>query len=247
MNITGALTLRSAAGEAIRTGGRSRLWTIVVPAAAAVPIAITFGIAAVAESFARIPGQLSVLQVSTSNAAYWVITITVVLAAVAAADGEASESRYRAGEYVRLAIPAPGPVLLGRWGFYGGLGAVLAAVTLVVVLAVLPAISPLVYGTVSVTDPVAARLLWTVPVLAFFAAGAGIGIGAIIRSPLGAVGAIMLWPMSWNRQPDTCPAGRRCNASCRCSTRCSPRGRTPYSRRRGTRALRWFTCARCSP
>jgi hypothetical protein len=193
MNITGALTLRSAAGEAIRTGGRSRLWTIVVPAAAAVPIAITFGIAAVAESFARIPGQLSVLQVSTSNAAYWVITITVVLAAVAAADGEASESRYRAGEYVRLAIPAPGPVLLGRWGFYGGLGAVLAAVTLVVVLAVLPAISPLVYGTVSVTDPVAARLLWTVPVLAFFAAGAGIGIGAIIRSPLGAVGAILLW------------------------------------------------------
>lgn len=188
-----ALISRSVRAERIRTGGRSRLWTVLIPAAATVPLAITFGIALVAESFARIPGQISVLQVSTSNAAYWVITITVTLVAVAAADGQSSESRYRTAEYVRLAFPRQWPVLAGRWVFYGMLGAVTAAVTLVIVLVALPLASPSVYGAVSVTDGTALRLLWTVPVFAFFAAGAGVGVGALVRSPLGASGAILLW------------------------------------------------------
>lgn len=184
---------RSLRAERIRTAGSSRLWTVLIPAAVVVPMAITFGIALVAESFARIPGQLSVLQVSTSNAGYWVITITVTLIAVAAADGQACESRYRSADYVHLAFPRQWPVLAGRWVFYGTLGAAVVAVTLVVVLAALPVVSPQVYGAVAVTDAVALRLLWTVPVLAFFAAGAGIGVGALIRSPLGAAGAILVW------------------------------------------------------
>nr|WP_264028305.1 ABC transporter permease [Mycolicibacterium pyrenivorans] len=188
-----ALIARSVRAERIRTGGRSRLWTVLIPAAATVPLAITFGIALVAESFARIPGQISVLQVSTSNAAYWVITITVTLVAVAAADGQSSENRYRSTEYVRLAFPRQWPVLAGRWVFYGTLAAVTAAVTLVIVLVALPLVSPSVYGTVAVTDGVALRLVWTVPVFAFFAAGAGVGTGALVRSPLGAAGAILLW------------------------------------------------------
>lgn len=188
-----ALVSRSMRAERIRTGGRSRLWTALVPAAVTVPVAMTFGIALVAESFARIPGQITVLQVSTSNAAYWVITITVALVAVAAADGQASESRYRSAEYVRVAFPRQWPVLAGRWAFYGILGAVTAAVTLLIVLLALPLVSPSVYGAVSATDAVALRLLWTVPVLAFFAAGAGIGVGELVRSPLGAAGAILLW------------------------------------------------------
>jgi len=201
VRVSTALISRSVRAERIRTGGRSRLWTVLIPAAATVPLAITVGIALVAESFARIPGQISVLQVSTSNAAYWVITITitvtvtvtVTLVAVAAADGQSSESRYRSAEYVRLAFPRQWPVLAGRWAFYGTLGVVTAAVTLVIVLVALPLVSPSVYGAVSVTDGTALRLLWTVPVFAFFAAGAGVGVGAVVRSPLGAVGALLLW------------------------------------------------------
>ncbi len=188
-----ALISRSMRAERIRTGGLSRLWTVLIPAAVMVPVAITFGIALVAESFARIPGQISVLQVSTSNAAYWVITITVTLVAVAAADGQSSESRCRRAEYVRLAFPRQWPALAGRWAFYGPLGAMTAAVTLFIVLVALPLTSPSVYGTVSITDGVALRLLWTVPVFAFFAAGAGVGVGALVRSPLAAAGAILLW------------------------------------------------------
>lgn len=185
--------LRSVRAETIRTGGRSRLWTVLIPAAAAIPVAITFGIAFVAESFARIPGQISVLQVTTSNAAYWVITITVALVAVAGADGQAAESRYGVGEYVRLATGRAWSVLVGRWLFYGALGALVAVVTLAVVLIGLPGVAPTVYGPVSLTDDVGRRLLWTVPLLALFAAGAGVGVGALTRSPLGAVGGILLW------------------------------------------------------
>lgn len=179
--------------EWIRTGGHSLLWTVLMPAALIVPLALTFGIAAVAEAFARIPGQISILEVSTSNAAYWVITITVVLVAVAAADGQASVNRYRATEFEQLAVPRRQLMLAGRWLFYGAVGALVAALALTSVLTALPLISPHVYGTVSLIDPVARRLLWTVPLFAFFAAAAGVGVGAFVRSPLGAAGAILIW------------------------------------------------------
>lgn len=185
--------VRSAHAELIRTSGASRLWAALIPAAVLLPLVITLGIAAVAERFARIPGQISVLSVSTSNSAYWVITITVVLVAVAAADGQSADGRYRTGDYVRLAIPRRAPVLLGRWMFYGVLGSIVSLATLVVVLGALPVVSPLVYGTVSPADPVGMRLLWTVPVYAFFAAAAGVGVGALIPTPVGSTAAVLLW------------------------------------------------------
>lgn len=184
---------RSLHAETVRTAGSSRLWTVLIPAAVVVPIAITFVIARVSESFARIPGQLSVLQVSTSNAGYWVITITITLIAVAAADGQSSENRYRVGDYIRLAFPEQWSALSGRWLFYGSFGAAIVAATLLIVLVALPVLFPHVYGAVSATDGVAVRMLWTAAVLAFFAAGAGVGVGALIRSPLGAAGAILVW------------------------------------------------------
>ncbi|MGE2733266.1 ABC transporter permease [Mycolicibacterium vaccae] len=185
--------VRSAHAELIRTGGASRLWVALIPTAVLLPILVTLGIAAVAERFARIPGQISVLAVSTSNSAYWVITITVVLVAVAAADGQSADGRFRTGDYVRLAIPRRAPVLLGRWMFYGVLGAAVSLVTLVIVLAALPVVSPSVYGAVSLTDSAGWRLLWTVPVYAFFAAAAGIGVGALIPNPVGSTAAVLLW------------------------------------------------------
>lgn len=185
--------IRSARAERIRTAGVGRLWTVLVPAAVLTPLAISVGIAAVAEAFARIPGQLSVLQVSTSNAGYWVITITLTMVAIAAADGQSSESRYRTAEYVSLSMSPRWSVAVGRWLFYGLLGVALTAVAMLVALTALPAVSPHVYGTVSVTDSVGRRLVWTTALLAFFAAGAGIGVGALVRSPLGAGAVIVAW------------------------------------------------------
>lgn len=205
--MSAGLVTRSVRAESVRTAGRSRLWTILVPAAVALPAGITLAIALAAETFARIPGQISVLQVPTSNAAYWVITVTTVVVALAAADGQTAENRYRTGEYVRLAVPRPWAVSAGRWLFYGTIGAAVSAATLVVVLVALPALAPLVYGSVSVTDPVAVRLLWTVPLLSFFAAGAGVGIGALIRSPLGAAAVILLWVYAFESAAGYLPNG----------------------------------------
>jgi ABC-2 type transport system permease protein len=185
--------LRSARAESIRTGGRGPLWTILIPAACLVPAVITFTIAVVAEYFARIPGQTYVQQVATSNATYWVVTVTVVMAATAAAYGRSSESQWGAGAFVKAALPRTWTADTGKWLFYGLLGAFVAAVMVAVVLIALPMVSPLVYGEVSIADPVGRRLLVTVPILAFFAAGFGIGVGAITRSPAAAVGAVLLW------------------------------------------------------
>jgi ABC-2 type transport system permease protein len=185
--------LRSVRAESIRAGGRGPLWIVLVPAACVVPAVITFTIAVVAEYFARIPGQTYVQQVGTSNAAYWVVTVTVVMAATAAAYGRSSESHWGAGAFVRAALPRVWVADAGKWLFYGLLGALTAALMVAVVLIVLPTVSPLVYGEVSIADPVGRRLLVTVPILGFFAAGFGIGVGALARSPAVAVGAVLLW------------------------------------------------------
>ncbi|WKG02258.1 ABC transporter permease [Mycolicibacterium sp. HK-90] len=188
-----AQVLRSLRAEMTRTAGRGPLWSVLVPAAMTLPAAITFLIAYVAERFARIPGQSYVQQVSTTNAAYWVITVTVVLSAVAPAYGQAHEFRSGANQYVRFAVPRASAAVAGKWLFYGALGSVVSAAMVVLVLVALPRVSGLVYGQVSLTDPHGLRLLWTVPVYAFFAAGLGLGVGTAIRTPAAAVGAILVW------------------------------------------------------
>lgn len=193
MTRTADLVVRSFHAERVRTAGCSRLRVVFVPAAIAVPLGISVFIAVVAERFARIPGQVGILQVATSNAGYWVVSITVMVVAAAAADGVAAEYRYRTGEYMTLAIPARWAGLLGRWLFYGSLGAVLSAVTALLVLMALPAVSELVYGPVSVLDGHGRRLLWTIAVYAFFAAGSGVGIGAALKAPTAAIGVVFFW------------------------------------------------------
>ncbi|MFV8050023.1 ABC transporter permease [Mycobacterium sp. 48b] len=177
----------------IRTGGRGPLWSVLVPVAVILPAAITFLIAYVAERFARIPGQSYVQQVSTTNAAYWVISVTVVVTALAAAYGRAHEFRSGAYQYGRFAVPRTSAELAGKWLFYGFLGAGVSGFMVALVLVLLPQISESVYGQVSLIDPDGLRLMWAVPVYAFFAAGLGLGMGTVIRTPAAAVGAILLW------------------------------------------------------
>ncbi len=184
---------RSVRAELVRTAGRGALWSVLVPTAILAPTAISFLIAFVAERFAAIPGQQYVQTVATSNAAYWVVTITVVLSAVAAAYGQSSQYRHGTMAYVGLALPQRWVAMIGTWLFYGVVGAAASVLALVLVLVGLPIVSGLVYGEVSIVDPVGLRLLWAVPVYAFFAAGLGVGVGTLIRTPAAAVGAILFW------------------------------------------------------
>ena len=179
--------------ELIRTAGRSRLWTVYVPTAIVAPVVISLLIAVIAERFARIPGQLTVLEVSTSTSAYWLTVITDVNAAVAAADGQSAENRYHALDHVLLAVPRQWTQLVGNWLFYGALAAALAAVATVITLICLPMVANSVYGAVSIADSFGWRLLWTMPLYAFFAAGAGIAAGALLRSALASATLILFW------------------------------------------------------
>uniref|UniRef100_A0A5Q5CLB9 ABC transporter permease n=1 Tax=Mycobacterium sp. (strain JLS) TaxID=164757 RepID=A0A5Q5CLB9_MYCSJ len=185
--------VRAVRAEAVSTAGSGWLWTLFVPVALGLPLTITFVIACVAERFATIPGQRYVQEVSTANSAYWVITITVLTVGIAAAYGHAHEISCGAAQFVRHALPWRGAVFTGKWVFYGVLGACTAAVALIAVLVGLPLISASVYGQVALGDPVGLRLLWTVPILAFFAAALGVGVGALVRTPPLAIGAILLW------------------------------------------------------
>ena len=117
MTRTADLVVRSFHAERVRTAGCSRLRVVFVPAAIAVPLGISVFIAVVAERFARIPGQVGILQVATSNAGYWVVSITVMVVAAA----EVVISMLPASQHVRalylgeqgvLAHASPGALLI---------------------------------------------------------------------------------------------------------------------------------------
>ena len=145
--------------EWIRTAQLGLGGRVLAPAAVLTPLAIKRrhrgggrGVRASRVSFRP-------LQVPTSNAGYWVITITLTLVAIAAADGQSSENRYRTAEYASgLAIRSRWSVPVGRWLFYGLLGAGTGGRHDGHRPAALPVVSTRVYGTVSVADPVGLRL-----------------------------------------------------------------------------------------
>ncbi|WP_280370011.1 ABC transporter permease [Nocardia wallacei] len=195
MNAEGIAThiRRGIAAEWTRTSGRSFLWTAAVPLTYGLPLLVTFGIAAVAERFATIPGQLQVTSSTTTNSVYWVITLSVSIMMVTAAYAHATQWRGRTGDLNAFLFPRTWTAALARWIYYGLLAAASTVVLLVLVMLLLPRLFPHVYGTVNITDPAGLRFLWAVPIYAFAACGIGIAVGSLIRTPSAAVAALLFW------------------------------------------------------
>lgn len=195
MTSPGPVTLirRGIAAEWTRTTGRSFLWTVAVPLTFVLPLAVTFGIAAVAERLATLPGQRFVAPVSTVNSVYWVMTFSVSIMMVTAAYAHGTQRRGHTSDLDTFLFPRLWAAALSRWIYYGVIAALSTLVLLVVVMVTLPHQFPELYGGVDITDSAGIRFLWTVPVYAFAACGVGIAIGSLIRAPSAAVAVLLFW------------------------------------------------------
>lgn len=195
MNNPGPATMirRGIAAEWTRTTGRSFLWAVAVPLTFALPLAVTFGIAAVAERLAALPGQSFVVPVSTTNSVYWVMTFSVSIMMVTAAYAHATQWRGQTSDLNAFLFPRTWMVALARWFYYGIIAAISTVVLLVVIMVTLPHQFPQLYGEVDITDSAGIRFLWTVPIYAFAACGVGIAAGSLIRTPSAAVAVLLFW------------------------------------------------------
>ncbi|MFJ1458081.1 ABC transporter permease [Nocardia sp. N2S4-5] len=187
------LIRRGIAAEWTRTTGRSFLWTAAVPLTFVLPLVVTFGIAAVAERLASLPGQSYVATVSTTNSVYWVITLSVSVMMVTAAYAHATQWRGQTSDLNAFLFARSWTVALARWIYYGAITAISTVVLLVVVMVTLPHLFPQIYGAVDITDSAGIRFLWTVPSYAFAACGVGVAAGSLIRTPSAAVAVLLFW------------------------------------------------------
>lgn len=188
-----ALIRRGVAAEWTRTAGRSFLWVVAVPLTFALPLIVTFGIAAVAERLATLPGQSYLATVSTTNSVYWVITMSVSVMMVTTAYAHATQWRGQTSDLNAFLFPRSWTVALARWIYYGAITAISTVVLLVVVMVTLPHQFPQIYGNVDITDSAGIRFLWTVPCYAFAACGVGVAVGSLIRTPSAAVAVLLFW------------------------------------------------------
>ncbi|MFC9895015.1 ABC transporter permease [Nocardia sp. NPDC127579] len=214
MNNVGPATSisRGIAAEWTRTAGRSFLWTAAVPLTFALPLVVTFGIAAVAERLAAVPGQSYLATVSTTNSVYWVITLSVSVMMVTAAYAHGSQWRGQTSDLNAFLFPRSWTVALSRWIYYGTIAAISAAVLLVVVMVTLPHQFPQIYGAVDITDAAGIRFLWTVPCYAFAACGVGVAIGSVIRTPSAAVAVLLFWVYVGENSLNLLPRGHTLQA-----------------------------------
>ena len=207
MNIVVTHLLRGVRAEFIRTGGRGFLWLVAAPLSFVLPLLVSFGIAYVAERFARIPGQLHVTSVTTGNSVYWVISLSVTVLLITATYAQASAGRGDVGPVAAYLLPRGWVGSVARWICYGIVAAALCFVLLVLLMAALPRLFPLVYGDVALASAAGMRFLWSVPLYAFLACGIGVAVGSVIRMPVVAVALVLFWVLLFENSVALLPNG----------------------------------------
>lgn len=189
-----ASLVRAVRAELVRSGGlRSPLVFAAVPVAVVLPLVITVGVAAVAERFASLPGEIQVTSVQTTNAVYWVIVFTVMGWALVATTTSADAARGAGSDLQRHLFPRVWTGPTARWIVYGVYAALTSIVLVALVLVTLPLAFPLVYGGVDLTSAAGIRFLLTVPLYAFAACGIGVGLGTVVGHPVIAAAVLLAW------------------------------------------------------
>ncbi|GAB09636.1 putative ABC transporter permease protein [Gordonia araii NBRC 100433] len=189
-----ALTAAIAAEATRASGRRSPWWFIAVPLAIALPLLITYAVAAVAERFATMTTtSITVTAVESNNSVYWVINLGVLILAVGAAHAQASAAGGPTADTERYLFGSPSTAVVARSLFYGPVAAAVALGLVVLLMSTLPRLFPVVYGGVDLGSGAGLRFCWAVPVFAFFASALGVGLAALTGSGLTAIALMLLW------------------------------------------------------
>lgn len=183
------------AAEATRIGGRrSPWWFIALPLAVAIPLLITYAVAAISERFATLgSSSIRVTAAESDNSIYWVINLGVLILAVGAAHAQASATRGATADTERYLFGSPSTVILARILFYGSIAAVTVLAMTVLLMTSLPRIFPVVYGNIDLGSSVGLRFCWAVPLFAFCAVALGIGLAALTDSGVTTIALLLLW------------------------------------------------------
>lgn len=181
---------RAARAEAIRVGGPRGAGAVLLALAIAAPAAVTLAVAALAERVARLASSVQVTAVSTTNSAYWLLSLTPVACCAVAAYTAAGSARR---EWDRFLAPSPAVSATARWLVFGGFAAAATSGLTALALAALPHVFPRVYGDVRLASAAGVRMVLVGGVTAFLLVGGAIGIGLLLRHPIAALIAVVGW------------------------------------------------------
>ncbi|MFI5498518.1 ABC transporter permease [Nocardia asteroides] len=180
---------RAIASEAAKLSRRSPVWLAIVPIAVLLPVAVNASLA-VATRMNKVNGAGGM---DTDNAGYWVMIFSTIVLMSAGVASLSNEFKYATAALVYGAQPRRWLLPTAKLVVFGLIAAATTLSTVLVLLTVFPAVFPDVWGRVELTSAAGARLLWALPVFAFFVSALGIGLAGLIPRPGVVVGAVLLW------------------------------------------------------
>lgn len=182
--------VRAVRAEAIRIGGRRGASAALLALAIVAPAVVTLAVAALSEHVARLASSAQVTAVATTNAAYWVLSLTPVACCAVTTYAAAGSARR---EWDRFLVPNPAVGAAARWLVFGGFAAAATSGLTAIALAALPLVFPRVYGDVRLVSGAGARMVVVGGVTAFLLCGAAIGVALLLRHPVAALVAVVGW------------------------------------------------------
>lgn len=181
---------RAARAEVVRTGGLRGVGMALLALAIAGPTVVTVAVAALAEHVSRLTSSVHVTAVSTTNSAYWLLSLTPVACCAVAAYAAADSARR---EWDRFLVPNRAVGAVSRWLVFGGFAAAATSGLTAIALAALPLTFPRVYGEVRLLSAAGVRMVVVGGITAFLLCGAAIGVALLLRHPVAALVAVVGW------------------------------------------------------
>jgi ABC-2 type transport system permease protein len=180
---------RAVRSELAKLSWRSPVWLAIVPLAVLLPIALNAGLA-IATQMNKVNGGGGM---DTDNSGYWVMIFSTIVLMSAGVSSLSNEFRYATAELAYCAQTRRWMLPMAKLIVFGLIAAAATLVTMIVLLAAFPAVFPAVWGRVDLASSAGLRLLWGLPIFAFFVSALGIGIAGLVPRPGLVVGAVLLW------------------------------------------------------